>query len=170
MLGKKLGGKMKDVASKVSKLTTDEITNFEREGFIDIDLSSGETIRLEGDGLEIIRTGLEGWQVETERGLSVAVDTEMSVELIQEGIAREFINRLQNMRKEADFEVTDRITIGVTATENLKEAVVSMSDYIKQETLAEELLLEDLEVSDFIKTWEIGDSECTISIRRTVNS
>ncbi len=170
VLGKKLGGKMKEVASKVGQLGTDEITNFERKGFIDISLESGETIHLDTESLDIIRTGLEGWQVETEQGLSVAVDTEMSVALIQEGIAREFINRVQNMRKEADFEVTDRITIGVTATDELKEAIVSMSKYIKQETLAEELQLADLEVSDFIKTWEIGDSECTISIRRTVNS
>ncbi len=170
VLGKKLGAKMKDVASKVSKLKTDEITKFESEGFIDIELESNDTIRLDSESLEIIRTGLEGWQVETERGLSVAVDTEMSVELIQEGMSREFINRVQNMRKEADFEVTDRITIGLTAADDLKEAVVSMSEYIKQETLAEELQLIDLEVSDFIKTWEIGDSECTISIRRTVNS
>ncbi len=170
VLGKKLGAKMKDVASKVSKLKTDEITKFEREGFIDIELESNDTIRLDSESLEIIRTGLEGWQVETERGLSVAVDTEMSVELIQEGMSREFINRVQNMRKEADFEVTDRIIIGLTAADDLKEAVVSMSEYIKQETLAEELQLIDLEVSDFIKTWEIGDSECTISIRRTVNS
>jgi len=170
VLGKKLGGKMKDVASKVSKLETDIITKFEREGFIDIELESNETIRLDSDSLEIVRTGLEGWQVETERGLSVAVDTEMSVELIQEGKSREFINRVQNMRKEADFEVTDRITIGITAEDDLKEAVVSMSEYIKQETLAEELQLNDLEESDFIKTWEIGESECTISIRRTVNS
>tara|TARA_R110000868_G_scaffold259361_7_gene517384 strand:- start:4481 stop:7642 length:3162 start_codon:yes stop_codon:yes gene_type:complete len=170
VLGKKLGGKMKEVASKVSKLETDEITNFERKGFIDINLENDETVRLDSESLDIIRTGLEGWQVETERGLSVAVDTEMSIELLQEGIAREFINRVQNMRKEADFEVTDRITIGVTSAVDVKEAIVSMSDYIKQETLAEELQLEDLEVSDFTKTWEIGDSECTISIRRTVNS
>ncbi|MEQ9309417.1 MAG: isoleucine--tRNA ligase [Balneolaceae bacterium] len=170
VLGKRLGAKMKEVASKVSELKTDEITKFEREGFIDLNLENSETIRLDGESLDIIRTGLEGWEVETERGLSVAVDTELSIQLVQEGIAREFINRVQNMRKEADFEVTDRITIGITADEDLKEAVVLMSKYIKQETLAEELQLEDLEVSDFIKTWEIGDSECTISIRRTVNS
>lgn len=170
VLGKRLGPKMKAVASKVGQLSTDEITNFEQQGFIDIGLEDGETIRLDEEGLEIIRTGLEGWQVETERGLSVAVDTEMDTELIQEGLAREFVNRVQNMRKEADFEVTDRVVLGVVASDELKEAVVSMSDYIKKETLAEELQLEELEVSDFIKTWEIGDVECTISIRRTVNS
>ena len=170
VLGKRLGPKMKAVAAKVGQLSTEEITNFEQQGFIDIDLEDGKAIRLDEEGLEIIRTGLEGWQVETERGLSVAVDTEMTKELVQEGLAREFVNRVQNMRKEADFEVTDRVVLGVTASEDLKEAVVSMSDYIKQETLAEELQLEELEVSDFIKTWEIGDGECTISIRRTVNA
>ncbi len=166
LLGKRLGPKMKEVSAKVGKLDTESITNFERDGVIDITLDNGETIRLDSDELEIIRTGLEGWQVETERGLSVAVDTELSKELVEEGLAREFINRVQNMRKEADFEVVDRIQIGVTGDEQLKEAVVSMSEYIKQETLAEEIQLEALDVSDFVKTWEIGDGECSISIRR----
>lgn len=170
VLGKKLGAKMKAVAAQIGTLSTDEITTFEKEGYIDISLEEGESLRLDGESLDVIRTGLEGWQVETERGLSVAVDTEMNPELINEGIAREFINRVQNMRKEADFEVTDRISIGVDSLDELKEAIVSMSDYIKQETLAEELLLVDLDVSDFKKTWEIGNSECTISIRRTINS
>ena len=166
LLGKRLGPKMKEVSAKVGKLDTESITNFEREGVIDITLDNGETIRLDSEELEIIRTGLEGWQVETERGLSVAVDTELSKELIEEGLAREFVNRVQNMRKEADFEVVDRIIIGVTGDEDLKEAVVSMDEYIKQETLAEEIQLTALDVSDFVKTWEIGDGECSISIRR----
>lgn len=168
VLGKKLGAKMKAVAAKINGLDTESITNFEQEGFVDIQLDD-EVIRLDSEGLEIIRTGLEGWQVETERGLSVAVDTEMNKELIDEGLAREFINRVQSMRKEADFEVIDRISIGLTGTEEIKEAVVSMNKYIKQETLAEEIQLVELEVSDFVKTWEIGDGECTISIRRNIN-
>ncbi|MDZ7807359.1 MAG: DUF5915 domain-containing protein [Gracilimonas sp.] len=94
----------------------------------------------------------------------------MSEELIQEGIAREFVNRIQNMRKEANFEVTDRIAIGFTGSDTIKEAVVSMSDYIKKETLAEEIQIKELDVSDFTKTWEIGEEECTISIRRNINS
>ena len=66
---------------------------------------------------------LEGWQVETEVGLSVAVDTELSEELQKEGLAREFVNRVQNMRKEANFSVTDRIVTGVQANENLASAI-----------------------------------------------
>lgn len=170
LLGKRLGPKMKAVAGKVNQFDTETITNFERQGYIDIELEDGETVRLDSNELEIIRTGLEGWQVETERGLSVAVDMEISHDLRIEGITREFVNRVQSMRKEADFDVVDRISIGFTGDETLKEAVVSMSDYIKAETLAEEIQLTELEVSDFVKTWEIGDGECTISVRRNINS
>ncbi|MFN1834860.1 isoleucine--tRNA ligase [Balneola sp. MJW-20] len=170
VLGKKLGPKMKAVAAKVNQLTTDQITQFEKEGWIDLDLGEDGIIRLDQDGLEIVRTGLEGWTVETEKGLSVAVDTDLSPELVQEGLAREFVNRVQNMRKEADFDVVDRISVGFTGDQKVKEAVVSMSDYIKRETLAEELQLKELEVSDFTKKWEIGEGECEISIRRNINS
>ena len=107
--------------------------------------------------------------METEDGLSVALDTEMTPELVKEGLAREFVNRIQNMRKEADFDVVDRITIGFEGTDKLEEAVESMKDYIKSETLAEEIATHELEVSDFIKSWEIGDGESTISIRRNPN-
>ncbi len=169
VLGKRLGPKMKAVAAKVDELSTEEITQFEKNGWIDLEIED-ETIRIDSEGLEIVRTGLEGWTVETERGLSVAVDTDLSEELIQEGIAREFVNRIQNMRKEANFEVTDRIAIGFTGGDKIKEAVVSMSDYIKKETLAEEIQISALEVSDFTKVWEIADEECSISIRRNINS
>lgn len=170
VLGKKLGPKMKAVAQKVGQLSTEEISSFEKNGFINLDLGDNDVVKIESDGLEIIRVGLEGWQVETEQGLSVAVDTELSRELIQEGLAREFVNRVQNMRKEADYDVVDRITIGLEGDESLKEAVLAMTDYIKKETLAEKINLELLENSDFVKTWEIGDGDCKISLSRTVNA
>lgn len=168
-LGSKLGSKMKPVASKVEELTTEEITRFEETGSIELDLGEEGIVQLGEDGLEIVRTGLEGWSVETEDGLSVALDTEITKELREEGLAREFVNRIQNMRKEADFDVVDRITIGFEGSDRLEEAVDSMKDYIKKETLAEEISTEKLEVSDFVKSWEIGDEESTISIRRNPN-
>ncbi|MGD8428172.1 MAG: isoleucine--tRNA ligase [Balneolaceae bacterium] len=169
VLGKKLGSKMKPVAAKVRELTTDQITEYEKSGSIELDLGDLGTVKLGSDGLEIIRAGLEGWSVETENGLSVALDTEMSTELVQEGLAREFVNRIQNMRKEADFDVVDRITIGFEGSAQLEEAVESMKEYIKSETLAENISPHELEVSDFVKSWEIGDGESTISIRRNPN-
>ncbi len=170
VLGKKLGPKMKAVSAKVRDLGTEALSDFEKNGVIEIDLGDGDIVKIEADGLDIIRTGLEGWKVETERGLSVAVDTELSHELKLEGLAREFVNRAQNMRKEADFDVVDRIIIGFEGSDELKEAVVSMKDYIKQETLAEEIDFELLDVSDFMKDWEIGGADCKISVRRNVNS
>lgn len=169
VLGKRLGSTMKAVTPKVNALTTREITKFENTGSLTLDLGDEGTVELSRDELEISRTGLEGWQVETENGLSVALDTELTDELVQEGIAREFINRIQNMRKEADFDVVDRIKIGVEAPEQIHEAIQSMNDYIKRETLAEEIVKGTLDVTDFKKTWEISDQECTISIQRNPN-
>ncbi|NGP89155.1 isoleucine--tRNA ligase [Fodinibius halophilus] len=168
-LGSKLGSKMKPVAAKVAELSTEEITEYEETGSIELDLGDEGIVQLGSDGLEIVRTGLEGWSVETENGLSVALDTELTPELVNEGMAREFVNRIQNMRKEADFDVVDRIVIGFDGADKLEEAVESMKEYIKSETLAEEIVAEELEVSDFVKNWEIGDEESTISIRRNPN-
>ena len=167
LLGKKLGPNMKAVASQVQLFSTEQITEYERLGRITVRLDDGTQIVLVENEIDITRTGLEGWQVETELGLSVAVDTELSEELQKEGLAREFVNRVQNMRKEANFNVTDRIVTGVQANENLASAINYMTEYIQQETLSESLELEELKVSDYLKSWEIGDEECIISIRRT---
>jgi isoleucyl-tRNA synthetase len=170
LLGKKLGPHMKSVAQQVQSFTSDQINDYELNGQIQMTLNDGTSVTLLEGEIDIIRTGLEGWQVETEGGLSVAVDTDLSDELVKEGLAREFVNRVQNMRKEANFDVTDRIVIGVQTGEQVSEAISFMSEYIQQETLSEALALEALDVSDYIKSWDIGDEECTISIRRTSNS
>ncbi len=170
LLGKRLGKQMKEVAAKIRELSTEDITNFEEKGVIEFELNSGETVRISSNELEIQRTGLKGWSVETEKGITVAVDTELTPELLKEGLSREFVNRIQNMRKEADFEVTDRIVIGFSGSENLKEAVAESLESIKTETLAEEIDSSLLDVSDFVKTWEIEGKETEISIRRTLNN
>jgi len=167
LLGKKLGPNMKAVASQVQSFSTEQISEFERLGQVTVRLDNGTQIVLLEKEIDIISTGLEGWQVESEAGLSVAVDTELSEELQKEGLAREFVNRVQNMRKEANFDVTDRIATGVQANEKLAAAISYMAEYIQQETLSESLEQEELKVSDYVKTWEIGDEECIISIRRT---
>lgn len=170
LLGKRLGSKMKAVAAKINNLGNEEITKFERDGVIELILDDGKTVRISSDELEIQRTGLKGWSVETEKGITVAVDTELTPELVQEGLSREFVNRIQNMRKEADFEVTDRIVVGFSGSKDLTEAVNSSLESIKSEILAEEINTNLLEVSDFIKTWEIEGNDTEISIRRTINN
>ena len=170
VLGKRLGKKMKAVAAKIRDLTTEDITAFESKGSIELTFDDGEKIRLTSNELDIQRTGLKGWSVESEKGITVAVDTKITEELELEGLSREFVNRIQNMRKEADFDVTDRIAIGISGSEKMENVVTSTADNIKAETLAEEVNAEPLEVSDFIKTWDIEGNEVEISIRRTVKS
>jgi len=170
ILGKRLGKKMKDVTAKINNLSTDDISQFEENGSIELTLDDGETVRIASEELEIQRTGLEGWSVETEKGITVAVDTELTPELLREGLSREFVNRIQNMRKEADFEVTDRIIIGFSGSEKLVEAVEKSKKSIKTETLAEEIHTNLLDVSDFVKVWEIDGMETKISIRRNINN
>ena len=170
VLGKRLGKKMKVVASKISELSTDDISRFESEGVMELALDSEETVRISSNEIEIQRTGLKGWSVESEDGITVAVDTEITPELQKEGLSREFINRIQNMRKEADFEVTDRIVIGYSGSAVLSEAIEATSETIKSETLAEEIAPTPLEVSDFSKSWDIEGSPCEITIRRNINN
>jgi isoleucyl-tRNA synthetase len=170
VLGKRLGKKMKAVASKIGELSTDDISLFESKGVIELTLDSGETVRISNNEIEIQRTGLKGWSVESEDGITVAVDTEITPELQKEGLSREFINRIQNMRKEADFEVTDRIVIGYSGSAVLSKAIEATSETIKSETLAEEIAPTPLEVSDFVKSWDIEGSPCEISIRRNTNN
>jgi isoleucyl-tRNA synthetase len=170
VLGKRLGKQMKPVASKISELTNDEISRFETKGAIELTLDSGEKVRISSNEIEIQRTGLSGWSVESEDGITVAVDTEITPELQKEGLSREFINRIQNMRKEADFEVTDRIVIGFSASTELSQAIEATKDTVKSETLAEEINLSLLDVSDFVKSWDIEGSPCEISIRRNTNN
>ncbi len=170
VLGKRLGKRMKAVAKKINQLSTEDITKFEDEGVIELLLDDDEKVRISSNEIEIQRTGLQGWSVETEKGITVAVDTELTPKLIEEGLSREFVNRIQNMRKEADFEVTDRIVIGFSGSDILKKAIESSLDNIKTETLAEEINTSILDVSDFVKTWEIEGDETEISIRRTINN
>jgi isoleucyl-tRNA synthetase len=169
VLGKRLGPAMKQVVPKIKNLTNKQLTNYEEEGVIELDLGEQGGIQLSGDDIKIVRSGLEGWQVEAEQGLSVALDTTLTEELVQEGLAREFVNRIQNMRKEADFNVTDRIQIGVEATDKMVQAITSMNEYIKKETLAKNIVETPLEASDYSKTWKIDGQECTIFLQKNLN-
>ncbi|MEX0904173.1 MAG: isoleucine--tRNA ligase [Balneolaceae bacterium] len=170
VLGKRLGKRMKAVTVKINSLSTEDITIFEDEGVLDLTLEDGETIQISSNELEIERSGLKGWSVETEDGITVAVDTKITPDLLKEGLSREFVNRIQNMRKEADFDVTDRIIIGFSGTGELTEAVTLSEENIKSETLAEKIETSILDVSDFVKSWNIEGNDCEISIRRTINN
>ena len=108
---------------------------------------------------------IEGWLVETEEGVTVAIDTELNDELIAEGYSREFVNRIQNMRKDADFDVVDRIVVSFSADEKFTGYINQFSDYISNEVLADKLE-SGADLQGFTQEWEIGNYKCVIIIAR----
>jgi isoleucyl-tRNA synthetase len=106
--------------------------------------------------------------VEQEGDVTVALDTEVTPELRAEGLARESVKRIQNLRKDAGFEVTDRIEIGYHGSDRIAEAVAAHADWIRNETLALELQPSDPESlsGEAVETFDIGDEQLTIGVRR----
>jgi isoleucyl-tRNA synthetase len=137
-IGPKFGKAVKQVAERIKEMNVAEIGELERMGSLALPVN-GSTFTLSAEDVEIIREDVQGWLVESQGGITVALDTELTEELIAEGLAREFVSRVQNLRKEAGFEVTDRIAITVRASETLLHALLQMAGYIKAETLAVEI-------------------------------
>jgi isoleucyl-tRNA synthetase len=169
ILGKKVGPLMKAVAAQVGTFSNAQINEFEKNGSIHINVE-GQHIELVTEDLDIQRSGIHGWEVETDFGISVAADTHLSEELRNEGLAREFVNRVQNMRKEADFDVTDRITIAWQGDDQIDRALSAMKAYICGETLATDILKGTLPNADTVKTWDIEGVECTILLKKIPSS
>jgi len=134
-LGKVLGPKMKAMASKINNLSSGEITKFESDGLLEIDLE-GTPFTLLPEHAEIKTQDMPGWLVASENDTTVALDIKISPDLRQEGIAREWVNRVQNLRKELQFSLTDKIIIDYSADSEIHEAVEKFSEYIKAEVLA----------------------------------
>jgi isoleucyl-tRNA synthetase len=134
-LGPKFGKDMKLIASKVNQFTVEDIKNIEVEGnfFINHDI----TIDL--SDVEISSADIPGWQVMSQDGITVALDVTISDNLMEEGLAREFVNRIQNIRKDKDFKVTDKIEITVEKNEAMENAITNNFSYICGETLANSL-------------------------------
>jgi isoleucyl-tRNA synthetase len=162
-IGPKYGKKVNPVANAIRNLNPSEISKLENGEDIIIHLDS-EEIKIVKDDVEIISSEIKGWLVESEEGVTVAVDTELNNKLIEEGLAREFVNRVQNMRKDAGLEVTDRIKISFTGSEKLVNSVNSFKEYIANEILADKFM-EDI-VDGYKEEWEIGDYKCRISIKK----
>ena len=142
-LGPKYGKKMKDIAAVINGFTQQDIQAFERQGTKEITLD-GEKLTLTLDDVEITSQDIEGWLVaSSSTGLVVALDATITDELRAEGIARELVNRIQNLRKDTGLEVTDRIRILLQQQDTLEKAVRANEAYIKAETLANEILFAD---------------------------
>ncbi|WP_108245801.1 isoleucine--tRNA ligase [Muricauda brasiliensis] len=142
VLGPKFGKDMKAIAGKVSSLSQEDIQKIEREGELLLQLEN-KTVNLQLTDVEISSQDIEGWLVASSGSLTVALDVTIDENLKREGIARELVNRIQNLRKESGFEVTDKIDIKILKDGLVENAVSSNEDYIKTETLTAELNFEE---------------------------
>jgi len=137
-LGKKLGPKMKAVSSALQNFSQHEISLFEKEGRYSLPLND-EFVDLTLSEVEITSEDIPGWSVASKGSLTVALDINVTPELEQEGNAREFVNRIQKIRKDSGFELTDRIEVKVAAANGIAESLGKYNDYICAEILADKL-------------------------------
>ena len=138
VLGKKVGAQMKAVAAEIGAMTQDQIAQMEAEGNYQL---STVNYQLIPEDVEILTEDMPGWLVANNGILTIALDIELTDELIEEGIARELINRIQNLRKSSGLEITDRITVVIEDREEIHNAVLHCNDYIASQVLATSLTL-----------------------------
>jgi isoleucyl-tRNA synthetase len=158
-LGKKLGPLMKAAKERIESMTQDEIASLEKTNRFAF-VAEGENVEISLEEVVISSEDLEGWLVMNDGNLTVALDVSISEDLKAEGIARELVNRIQNIRKEQNFEVTDRISLKVQNSDYIKDTINKFSSYICNEVLATDLKLEitlpkaqevELEENQFVK-------------------
>lgn len=141
-MGKKFGKLMKGIAAQMSNLSQEEISSLEKEGKININVDD-QAVVVEASDVEIISEDIPGWLVANEGNLTVALEIELNDDLKNEGMARELINRIQNLRKDCGLEITDRIKVTVTPNAQIENAVNAFAEYIKGQVLADSITLAD---------------------------
>lgn len=161
-LGPKYGKLMKQISGLIAAFGPKDIALLEQEGTIDAEVG-GQQISVSREDVEIVTEDIPGWIVATEGTMTIALDVEVTDELLQEGIAREFINKIQNLRKESGFEVTDRIVIKIGKHNEINDAVYNHKDYICAQTLAVDLQLVDEPGDGNVRVVEIS-KEVTVKI------
>ncbi|KQS49922.1 isoleucine--tRNA ligase [Flavobacterium sp. Leaf359] len=141
-LGPRFGKDMGLISKEIQNFSQEQINELDKNGSLDI-VISGKSINLTSEDVEISSQDIEGWLVAKANGITVALDITISDELRKEGVARELVNRIQNIRKDSGFEVTDKIKVQVQKDGIIEEALQANQDYIKAETLTEELIILD---------------------------
>ncbi|WP_298116376.1 isoleucine--tRNA ligase [Flavobacterium sp.] len=141
-LGPRFGKDMGLISSEIQKFSQEQINEIDAKGELSL-VISGNSITLTSQDVEITSQDIPGWLVANSNGITVALDITISEELKQEGIARELVNRIQNIRKDSGFEVTDKIKVQIQRSGELEQAIKNNENYIKDETLTEELNFTD---------------------------
>jgi isoleucyl-tRNA synthetase len=163
LLGKKLGSNMKAVSAALSTFTDEQIKAFEINGFTEI-IVLNEEIRIDFQEVEVSADDVPGWSVASDGAVTVALDIILSPELEQEGLAREFVNRLQNIRKDIGLQLTDRIEVAWNGNETYKTSLDIFKSYICTEILADSLQwMSDLEDGNDI---EVNKVKLKVQVRK----
>jgi isoleucyl-tRNA synthetase len=161
-LGPKYGKIMKQLAARIQEMQRDEINKLEKNGCFAFRIE-GQEVVIDLADVEVISEDIPGWLVANEGQLTVALDITVTDELRKEGIARELVNRIQNLRKSKDFDITDRIAVRFSSNPLFDSAVREFSEYIKTQVLADSIEIETLVFEDEI---EIDDEKLTIDVRK----
>ena len=162
-LGPRYGKQMKQISELVATYSQKDIAEIEAGDYFEL-LIDGACLPVNRDDFEITSEDMPGWLVATEGKLTVALDVTVTEELLREGIARELINRIQNIRKESGFEVTDKIKVQIGRSSLVEGAVTDFGTYIASQTLAEEVRLADVPEGEFVHDVDIDESAVTIAV------
>lgn len=154
---------MKAVSAAIAALDQSAIAGLEKTGEIQL-LVTGEAIDLKLSDVDIFAEDIPGWSVATKGNLTVALDITLSDTLRKEGVAREFVNRIQNVRKESGFELTDRINIIISENNEIRTAINEFKNYICAEILADNIDFAD-ETSDAIDI-EVNEIKLRVSVTK----
>ena len=164
LIGPKFGKQVNSVAKRIKEMTSAEVVELDRSGTFATDVN-GSPVTIVREDVTISAQSIEGWLVDSVEGLTVALDTTLTPELVNEGLAREFVNRVQNMRKDAGLEVTDRIQIQYETSDRVVQAINRMVEYVKSETLATQITSGRNGAAHWEK-WEIDGDPCEIGISK----
>jgi len=163
--GPKLGADVKQAAVLLEQVAENQIKKFVSDGTLKLDLGARD-ITLDSNDVLVLKDEKAGYAVESEAGVTIALTTALTEELIDEGFAREMVNKIQNMRKSSGFEVTDHISIQVHSTDRLKQAATRHVDFIRKETLAQKLEFVDNDKLTGATEWDINGEKTEIALAK----
>lgn len=164
-LGPKFGKQMKAVAAAVAAMSSSQIAELENSGAVNLDID-GQNATIELSDVEIISEDIPGWLVANEGSVTIAIDVTVTPELKMEGIARDIVNRIQNIRKSRGYEITDRINICFAPSEEADEAITRFKDYIGTQVLASSIEIAPLASEENVETLDIDGLVLNVRIEK----
>lgn len=164
VIGRKYGEQTQLVATAIKSLSHDQVRKLEQTSVLALVIDE-KTVQIDFVDVEIISEDIEGWLVASENGVTVALDTELDESLLREGLAREFVSKVQKIRRDSGFEVTDRISIRYVSDNDTATALDSMRNYIIMETLTETLERGEQPATDWVDL-EINGRQVNVRVKR----